>query len=954
MHTKFYTFPQSSILDSHLCQTPRERWNVMEFRTVHRFPPVILLAGLLSITVVPARADSLTNTKVALHVTTPPAKAATICTTNRPEIPCSQYTTAGDAPGAFLVYLTTAQTSSTGINSLSCGIEYDPAPSQGVDVLQWYFCSDGVDYPSGGANGLWPASGGGNRMTWLTCQNTEVSPDGVQAIWGAFYVYAYGADDLRVTPNYNVGLEPELKAVLCGGQPVDLYPFGSTGQASFSAGATAPGVNPCLGISFPCLLSTGSLGFGVVPLGQSADRSFTLTNITNDIPGATPRDLIGTISIPCPEFQIVGDPSYNVAPGETATFTVRFTPAEPGTTRCRLDPGEDCPEIDLAGIGGASCLVDHIVLSYGVVPLGSSIDRSFTIRNSSPSGGPDLTGTVSLDCSDFEFVDGGGAYSLPPGESRIVTVRFTPTVSGYATCRVETGTSCGPVELRAGGGTPSTGTPVLALHVQAPPSKAALTCTSAAPTLPCSRYLTRAESGTGRYVYLVVAHGDPVSGVGGVSCGIDYDQDLGAGVDLISWILCADGLEFPNSGGNGPWPAAGGGNRITWLTCQHDEIPPDGVHAVVGAFYVYAYGEGDLSVTPNNNLLSGPELAIVNCFSALQLVPSADVGRVAFSPGALRAGKNPCVDAVEAADFAINPQSLNAAAGGRWMTAYLELPPEFNPGDVDLESVRLQGSIPADPGFFGSPEGDFNHNKIPDLMFKFDRADFIESLPAEGDEVTAVVTGMLAGPVPFVASAPVHVVRPHMISPNGGESFPAGILLSLTWDVPAGWEDASASLSYTTDDGGLWTSITEDATGGRFIWRIPTEPVEAVSVRVEVRDDFGLLGRDVTDGSFTVSEAVGIGETPVRTALLANAPNPFSAATRIRYDLAAEARVRMTVFNVQGQRVRVLVDEMVPAGSHEARWDGRDDAGKPVASGLYLVDFRAGTYQQTRRMLLTR
>ena len=106
------------------------------------------------------------------------------------------------------------------------------------------------------------------------------------------------------------------------------------------------------------------------------------------------------------------------------------------------------------------------------------------------------------------------------------------------------------------------------------------------PTLPCSQYKTNGNTGISYDAYLVVADVKTFSGVGGVSCGINYDPAPQSGVDLYCRTLCADGFEWPNSGPTGVWPAAGAGNRITWTTCQRNWIYPSGIHAVAGVFYV--------------------------------------------------------------------------------------------------------------------------------------------------------------------------------------------------------------------------------------------------------------------------------------------------------------------------------------------------------------------------------
>jgi len=79
------------------------------------------------------------------------------------------------------------------------------------------------------------------------------------------------------------------------------------------------------------------------------------------------------------------------------------------------------------------------------------------------------------------------------------------------------------------------------------------------------------------------------------------------------------------------------------------------------------------------------------------------------------------------------------------------------------------------------------------------------------------------------------------------------------------------------------------------------------------------------------------------TSFLANAtPNPSRGTVAIRWGLSAAARADLSVFDVQGRRVRRLVDGERAAGRAITAWDGRDDAGQKVASGLYLVRLQLG------------
>ncbi len=91
-----------------------------------------------------------------------------------------------------------------------------------------------------------------------------------------------------------------------------------------------------------------------------------------------------------------------------------------------------------------------------------------------------------------------------------------------------------------------------------------------------------------------------------------------------------------------------------------------------------------------------------------------------------------------------------------------------------------------------------------------------------------------------------------------------------------------------------------------------------------------------------------------RNALSPNFPNPFNPMTTIRYEIAETAPVTMIVYNVQGRRVRTLVNEIKKAGQHEIIWDGRDDNNAPVGSGIYLNRVQMGKSSFTKKMILVK
>ncbi len=95
-------------------------------------------------------------------------------------------------------------------------------------------------------------------------------------------------------------------------------------------------------------------------------------------------------------------------------------------------------------------------------------------------------------------------------------------------------------------------------------------------------------------------------------------------------------------------------------------------------------------------------------------------------------------------------------------------------------------------------------------------------------------------------------------------------------------------------------------------------------------------------------------EAPPVFTLSQNAPNPFNPSASIGFDLVSDTHARLAVYSIDGRKVRELVSGTLRGGAHTVSWDGRDDAGKPVSSGVYLYRLEAGGKSEARKMLLMR
>jgi hypothetical protein len=91
---------------------------------------------------------------------------------------------------------------------------------------------------------------------------------------------------------------------------------------------------------------------------------------------------------------------------------------------------------------------------------------------------------------------------------------------------------------------------------------------------------------------------------------------------------------------------------------------------------------------------------------------------------------------------------------------------------------------------------------------------------------------------------------------------------------------------------------------------------------------------------------------PETFGLSQNYPNPFNPDTNIRIKLPEDARVEILIFNVLGRRVRTLINTDLSAGNHLFRWDGTDDKGSRVSSGVYFYKIVASSFSATKKMML--
>ncbi|MHB9029896.1 MAG: ligand-binding sensor domain-containing protein [Candidatus Latescibacterota bacterium] len=153
--------------------------------------------------------------------------------------------------------------------------------------------------------------------------------------------------------------------------------------------------------------------------------------------------------------------------------------------------------------------------------------------------------------------------------------------------------------------------------------------------------------------------------------------------------------------------------------------------------------------------------------------------------------------------------------------------------------------------------------------------------------------------------------------------------------------------SLTSFDGTIWKHYSQSVTGMTTYFTIDKDGVLWLKSQGMAGETLSALKAASLPASVAETAAI-----PIAVELQSNYPNPFNPSTTLEFTLPKAGTVELAVYSITGQKVRTLTSGALPAGMHKAVWDGRDDAGETVSSGVYLSRLRVGNTTRTSRMLL--
>lgn len=193
----------------------------------------------------------------------------------------------------------------------------------------------------------------------------------------------------------------------------------------------------------------------------------------------------------------------------------------------------------------------------------------------------------------------------------------------------------------------------------------------------------------------------------------------------------------------------------------------------------------------------------------------------------------------------------------------------------------------------------------------------------------------------------------NLIYPNGGEIFYVGEEQIISYGASDGISEIK--FDYSTNNGNTWYQILTTENDSSIIWNIPNRPSTQCLFRIT--DNSFTSSYDVSDDTFEINNGLKVEEekpnapVPKFFSQSQNLPNPFKRETCIRYALPIDCGVSIRIYDISGKLVRTLVDKQEKMGYKVIRWNGTDEAGTKLPTGVYFYRMNAGTFSDTKKFV---
>ncbi len=185
----------------------------------------------------------------------------------------------------------------------------------------------------------------------------------------------------------------------------------------------------------------------------------------------------------------------------------------------------------------------------------------------------------------------------------------------------------------------------------------------------------------------------------------------------------------------------------------------------------------------------------------------------------------------------------------------------------------------------------------------------------------------------------------NLISPNGGEVFVVDSTAEISWTSE---NIEYVKIYYSINNGMVWQDlVSRPANQGKYKWHIPNKKSDSCKIKITALNNEEIFA--ISDSCFVITDLVGITKNNLRSdfSLSQNYPNPFNPDTKIEYYIPVKEFVELSVYNVLGQKITTLVNDIKTAGLHTINFNAGN-----LSSGMYFYKITAGDFSSLRTMIL--
>ncbi len=740
-------------------------------------------------------------------------------------------------------------------------------------------------------------------------------------------------------------------------------------------------------------VSPGSFNFGSRPLNSTTQQGFTISNsslATDNLIVDSSRVIGGNAN----QFAILsGGGSFTVNPGGSQNITIGFTPTSLGFKDATLqifsnDADENPVNIALSGtgIGEPNITITPSSHNYGQVVLGNSESLTFVVANASNASenlqvsSVGITGTNN---DQFSITNGAGSFTLTPGDTHHVVVRFLPTSLGVKNAFLQivsndpdqstlsaqlsgTGVAIVDISVSPGSfnyGSQTVGTTSQQIFIVSNSSLATQNLqVSSTNILGGNANQFSIASGGGSFslapgtsrtmmvnftptsigfkdATLQITSNDPDENPVNVSL-----SGTGTGVPIITVDTTAHnyGQVVIGSSASRTFVIGNANTATANLVVSSINIGGDDASqfSVVGnTTFNIAPGQSQ-NLTVNFNPTSQPaKSAVLNIFSndpdnSTMHISLTGKGTINLTTSVFQnAAASKYADVVVVSDVFLTVPPTVATVGD---------------SSADTVTVAMMQINNADKAYKG--EINFNQSGTLNIMTMVSQSN-VDTSTTRTFGVTLAKPGVEKSVITLDSEASLRIGNTaiqreiYFLSETRktAEEISYHFGPALTFDQPQKLE-----LNYNPE--------TVVDPGKLFIYQKQNEQwiqleSQVFTTQQKVRVYVNTLGEFKLgyDASFTGSNIV-----PTVFALKQNYPNPFNPSTTIQYDLPEDGHAELIIYNSLGQVVQTLQNGFQLAGAYSIQWNAVNKRGVRVASGVYFYTLKVGEFSQTRKMLLLR